>query len=146
MVDLYGSLGSVYIYLPFLVLFHRTQTATCCPALRSKTVSSSLTFQRSTVEEISTACWTWAPRQWVVCPAVPPWGTSPWWGCWNEWLRLQVCDSDILSLHLWFLVWRFSFPRSEAGGFLMSPPPVWNLKAVSLIPLFYIYMTLGISL
>ena len=35
-------------------------------------------------------------------------------------------------------------PRREAGGFLMPPlpphppPPVWNFRAVSLIPLFYI--------
>ena len=33
----------------------------------------------------------------------------------------------------------FLFSRREAGGFLMSPPPVWNIRASSLIPLFSIY-------
>ena len=49
----------------------------------------------------------------------------------------SVVDSikDQMPIYMSWLRW--FFPRREAGGFMMSPP-VWNLRAASLIPLFYI--------
>ena len=40
--------------------------------------------------------------------------------------------SDSTFVHIYLCL-----PRRKAGGFLMSPP-VWNLRAANLIPLFYI--------